>query len=68
MGTVKKNPNDVQIKQAKTTRIGSIEKSKNKEEKEIQDKKSKRVPADKDEGAADESPFDAKSNNIHIKR
>jgi hypothetical protein len=68
MGTVKKNPNDVQIKQAKTTRIGSIEKSKSREEKEIQDKKSKRVPADKDEGAADESPFDAKSNSMHMKR
>ncbi len=68
MGTVKKNPNDVQIKQAKTTRIGSIEKSKSREEKEIQYKKSKRVPADKDEGAADESPFDAKSNSMHMKR
>lgn len=68
METVKKNPNDVQIKQAKTTRIGSIEKSKSREEKEIQYKKSKRVPADKDEGAADESPFDAKSNSMHMKR
>lgn len=38
------------------------------EEKEIQYKKSKRVPADKDEGAADESPFDAKSNSMHMKR
>ncbi len=68
MRTIKKNPNDIQIKQAKTRRFGSTEKSKSREDKEIQDKKSKKVPADKDEGAADESPFDAKSNNMHLKR
>lgn len=45
MRTIKKNPNDIQIKQAKTTRFGSIEKSKSREDKEIQDKKNKSVPA-----------------------
>jgi hypothetical protein len=68
MGTIKKNPNDVQINQAKTTRPGNIEKSKRREAREIEDKKSKKIPAEKDEGAADESPFDAKSNNMHKKR
>jgi hypothetical protein len=31
MGNVKKNPNDVQINQAKTTRPGNFEKSKSRE-------------------------------------
>jgi hypothetical protein len=68
MRTVKKNPNDVQINQAKSTRAGNIEKSKSRETREIEDKKSKKVLAEIDEGAADESPFDAKSNNMHKKR
>lgn len=68
MKTVKKNPNDIQIKQAKTTQSGSIGKSKTEEDREIQNKKSKKVHADKDEGSADQSPFDAKSNNMHNKR
>ena len=68
MGTVKENPNDLQIKEAKTTRENSIEKSKAKLNQEIQKKKPKKVTGGKDEGAADEAPFDAKSNNMHQKR
>ena len=68
MGTIKKNPNDLQIKEAKTTRPGSIEKSNAKLNKEIKKNKPKEVKASKDEGAADEEPFDAKTNNIHQKR
>lgn len=68
MGTIKKNPNDVQIRQSKTTRPGSLEKSKEKEYQEIVKKRERRVEGDPDEGAADENPFDAKSNNIHGKR
>jgi hypothetical protein len=68
MKTVKVNPNDLQIKEAKTTRPGSIEKSKDKEYQEIQQKKEKKVKGEPDEGAADEKPFDARSNNMHQKR
>jgi hypothetical protein len=68
MKTVKENPNDRQIKEAKTTRPGSIEKSKDKEYREIQQKKEKKVKGGADEGAADEKPFDARSNNMHQKR
>ena len=68
MGTVKKNPNDVQIKDAKTTRPKSIEKSQTKQNQEIQKNKPKKVAGNKDEGAADELPFDARSNNMHQKR
>jgi hypothetical protein len=68
MGSKKKNPNDVQIRQAKTTRPGSVEESKDREHREILGKKEKKVKADPDEGVADEQPFDAKSNNMHQKR
>ena len=68
MGTIKKNPNDLQIKEAKSTRPGSIEKSNAKLTKEIQKNSPKKVKAKKDEGAADEEPFDARSNNMHQKR
>ena len=68
MKTVKENPNDRQISEAKTTRPGSIEKSNDKEYREIQQKKEKKVKGDRDEGAADEKPFDARSNNMHQKR
>ena len=68
MGTVKENPNDRQIKEAKTTRENNIEKSKAKLNQAIKKKKPKKVVGDIDEGAADEVPFDAKSNNMHQKR
>ena len=68
MGTVKENPNDRQIKEAKTTKENNIEKSKAKLNQAIKKKKLKKVVGDKDEGAADEAPFDAKSNNMHQKR
>jgi hypothetical protein len=68
MGTVKENPNDRQIKEAKSTRESNIEKSKVKLNQAIKKKQPKKVFGDKDEGAADEAPFDAKSNNIHQKR
>jgi hypothetical protein len=68
MGTTKENPNDRQIKEAKTTRPDSLKKSKDKENQAIQNNKPRKVAGDKDEGAADDSPFDAKSNNIHQKR
>jgi hypothetical protein len=68
MKTVKENPNDRQISEAKTTRPGSIEKSNDKEYREIQQKKEKKVKGGSDEGAADEKPFDARSNNMHQKR
>jgi hypothetical protein len=68
MGTVKKNPNDIQIKEAKTTRPGSNEKSNARLAKEIKKNSPEKVKGDKDEGAADEEPFDARSNNIHKKR
>jgi hypothetical protein len=68
MGTVKKNPNDIQIKEAKTTRPGSNEKSNARLTKEIKKNSPKKVRGNKDEGAADEEPFDARSNNIHQKR
>jgi hypothetical protein len=68
MRSKKKNPNNVQIRYSKTTRPGSIEESKDREYQEILDKKEKKVKGDSDEGAADEQPFDAKSNNMHQKR
>lgn len=68
MGTIKKNPNDLQIKEAKTTRPGSMEKSQAKLNQEIQNKKSKTVKGTEDEGAVSDKPFDAKSNNMHQKR
>jgi hypothetical protein len=68
MGTVKKNPNDLQLKEAKTTRPGELEKSQAKLTKAIQHKKEKKVKGDNDEGAVSEQPFDAKSNNMHQKR
>jgi hypothetical protein len=68
MGTIKENPNKLQIKEAKSTRDNDIEKSKTKLNQAIQKNKPKKVSGGNDEGAADEVPFDAKSNNIHQKR
>ncbi len=68
MGTVKENPNDRQTREAKTTRPGSLEKSRAKLNQEIQHKKSKKVKGSDEEGAVSEKPLDAKSNNIHQKR
>jgi hypothetical protein len=68
MGTVKENPNDRQIKEAKSTRENRLEKSKAILNQTIKNKKPKNVAGDKDEGTADEAPFDAKSNNMHQKR
>jgi hypothetical protein len=68
MGTIKKNPNDIQLKEAKTTRPKSIEKSRAKLNQEIQKNKPVKVAGGKDEGATDDTPFDARSNNIHRKR
>ncbi len=68
MGTVKKNPNDLQTKEAKTTRPGSLEKSKEKLNREVQKNTPKKVNGGADEAAADEEPFDARSNNMHRKR
>jgi hypothetical protein len=68
MGTVKTNPNERQIREAKTTRPGSLQKSKSMEDREMQDRKPTKVKGAPDEGAADETPFDAKKNNIHKKR
>jgi hypothetical protein len=67
MGTVKKNPNDRQTREAKTSRPGSLE-SRAKLNQEIQQKKPKKVKGNEDEGAVSEKPFDAKSNNMHQKR
>jgi hypothetical protein len=68
MGTVKENPNDLQTKEAKTTRPKSIEKSEANLTAEIQKKRPRKVKGQKDEGAADEEPFDARGNNMHQKR
>jgi hypothetical protein len=68
MGTIKENPNDLQEKEAKTTRPGTIDKDKNKEYREIVNAKEKKVKGDPEEGASDEKPYDAKTNNIHQKR
>jgi hypothetical protein len=68
MGTVKKNPNDLQLKEAKTTRPGEPEKSQKNLTQEIHRKKPKKVTGSDDEGAADDKPFDARSNNMHQKR
>jgi hypothetical protein len=68
MSTIKKNPNDIQIKEAKSTRVGDPENEKSRESREIQKRKPREVEGTQDEGAADEQPFDARSNNIHQKR
>jgi len=68
MGTVKENPNDRQIREAKTSGPGSLEKSRAKLNQAIQHKKAKKVKGSDDEGAVNEKPFDAKSNNMHQKR
>jgi len=68
MGTVKENPNDRQIREAKTSRPGSLEKTQAKLNQEIHHKKAKKVKGSDDEGAVNEKPFDAKSNNMHQKR
>jgi uncharacterized lipoprotein YddW (UPF0748 family) len=68
MGTIKENPNDRQIREAKSTRENNIEKSKAQLNQAIKEKKPKKVVGDKDEGAANEAPFDAKFNNMHLKR
>jgi hypothetical protein len=68
MGTVKKNPNDLQTREAKTTRPGELEKSQTKLTQAIENKKPKKVKGSNDEGAVSEIPFDAKSNNMHQKR
>jgi hypothetical protein len=68
MGTVKKNPNDLQNSEAKTTRPGDVKMSQTKLTREIKDKKPKKVKGSEDEGAVNEEPFDARSNNIHQKR
>ena len=68
MGSLRKNPNDLQIKEAKSTDDGHLEKAKSKEYNEIQKNKPKKVEGTRGEGAADEQPFDARSNNMHQKR
>ncbi len=68
MKTVNENPNDRQIREAKTTRSGSIEKSKDKGIQGNSAKEGKKVKGGSDEGAADDKPFDARSNNMHQKR
>ena len=68
MGTVKENPNERQTREAKTTRPRDVEKSQTKLTQEIQHKKPKKVKGNEDEGAVNEKPFDAKSNNMHQKR
>ena len=68
MGTLKENPNDRQIREAKSSRPGSLEKTQAKLNQEIQRKKAKKVKGSDDEGAVNEKPFDAKSNNMHQKR
>ena len=68
MGSRKNNPNDLQIEEAKSTDHNHLEKAKSKEYNEIQKKKPKKVEGTRDEGVADEQPFDARSNNMHQKR
>ncbi len=68
MGTVKENPNDRQTREAKTTRPGDVAKSQTKLTQEIRNKKPKKVKGSDDEGAVNEKPFDAKTNNMHQKR
>ena len=68
MGTIKNNPNDLQLKEAKTTRPGESEKSQKKLTREIQHKKPRKVKGSDEEGAVSEKPFDARSNNMHQKR
>lgn len=68
MGTVKNNPNDLQLKEAKTTRPGALEKSQKKLTQAIKHKKPKKVKGSDDEGAVNDQPFDARSNNMHQKR
>jgi hypothetical protein len=68
MSTIKKNPNDLQNEEAKTTRPGNLDRAKEKEYLEIKQKQAKKVKGNSDEGVADEKPYDAKNNNIHSKR
>jgi hypothetical protein len=68
MGTIKKNPNDLQTREAKSSRPGDVDKSQVKLTQEIKNKKPKKVKGSEDEGAVSEKPFDAKSNNMHQKR
>ena len=68
MGSIKKNPNDLQLKEAKTTRPKDIKNPQAKLTKAIQSKKEKKVKGSDDEGAVSDKPFDARSNNIHQKR
>jgi hypothetical protein len=68
MGTIKKNPNDLQLKEAKTTRPGDIKNPQAKHTKAIESKKEKKVKGSEDEGAVNDKPFDARTNNIHQKR
>ncbi len=68
MGTQKKNPNDLQLKEAKTTRPGELDKSQKNLTGEIQHKKPRKVKGSDEEGAVSEKPFDARANNMHQKR
>jgi hypothetical protein len=68
MGTIKKNPNDLQLKEAKTTRPGDIKNVQAKLTKAILNKKEKKLKGSEDEGAVNDEPFDARTNNIHQKR
>ncbi len=68
MSTTKENPNNLQTEEAKSTRPSDPEKSKTRMYKKIRRKKPRKVAGDNDEGAADETPFDSKSNNMHQKR
>jgi hypothetical protein len=68
MESIKANPNERQIREAKTTRSYSLQKSKSREDREILEKKPRKVKGQRDDGAADEKPFDAKTNDIHQKR
>ncbi len=68
MGTIKENPNDIQIKQAKSTRPDDLKNDQRKEYNDINRKKEKKANGDPDEGAVNDEPFDSESNNIHSKR
>ncbi len=68
MGTAKENPNNLQIEEAKSTRPDYPEKSNARLYKGIRRRKPKKVAGNKDEGSADETPFDSRSNNMHQKR
>lgn len=68
MCVAKENPNNLQIEEAKSTRPKDAAKLKAKLYKETQRKQPKKVAGNKDEGSADETPFDSKSNNMNQKR